>query len=201
MPALPEVAPHADAIAAALSTHGACHIPELPDMALTQALRVDLLRLRDEGALSAAAVGRTDSHALRPEIRGDATIWLDDPRCGEAARTYLVVLDALRIELNHRLFLGLEEVEAHYAAYPPGTSYARHRDRFRDNDARVLSLVTYLNPDWRDDDGGALRLHHDDGVIDIVPRSGSVCFLSDHEHEVLSAQRERFSIAAWFRHR
>ena len=201
MPALPVVAPDADAIAAALHAHGACFMPALPDLALAAALRADLLRLRNENALDAASVGRADSHALRREIRGDATLWLDDARCGEAASAYLATLDTLRVELNHRLFLGLDEVEAHYAAYPPGAGYTRHRDRFHDDDARVLSLVTYLNPDWRDDDGGALRLHRDDGVVDIVPRSGSVCFLSEHEHEVLPARRERFSIAAWFRRR
>ena len=201
MPALPVIATNADAIAAALHAHGACFMPALPDLALAAALRADLLRLRDEGALDAASVGRAGSHALRREIRGDATLWLDDARCGEAASAYLAALDTLRVELNHRLFLGLDEVEAHYAAYPPGTGYTRHRDRFHDDDARVLSLVTYLNPDWRDDDRGALRLHRDDGVVDIVPRSGSVCFLSEHEHEVLPARLERFSIAAWFRRR
>ena len=201
MPALPVVAPDADAIAAALHVSGTCSVPGLPDAALAQALRADLLRLRDAGALRAAGIGRADNLVLRHDIRGDATLWLDDPRCGEAARDYLVQLDALRVELNRRLFLGLEEVEAHYAAYPPGTGYARHRDRFRDDDARVLSLVTYLNPDWCDDHGGALRLYRDDGAIDIVPRSGSICFLSEHEHEVLPARRERFSIAAWFRRR
>jgi len=201
MPALPEVAPDADAIVTALQAHGACRISGLPDAAQTQALHADLLRLREQGAFRAAGVGRTDSHALRREIRGDATLWLDDPRCGEAAGAYLAALDALRVELNRRLFFGLDEVEAHYAAYPPGAGYARHRDRFHDNDARVLSMVTYLNPDWRDEDGGALRLHFDDGAIDIIPRTGSVCFLSEHEHEVLPAQHERFSIAAWFRRR
>lgn len=201
MPALPVVAPDADAIAAALHAHGACHIPALPDVELTAALRADLLHLRGGNALGAASVGHSDGHALRREIRGDATLWLDDPRCGEAASAYLAALDTLRVELNHRLFLGLEEVEAHYAAYPPGTGYTLHRDRFHDDDARVLSIVTYLNPEWHDDDGGALRLHRDDGVVDVVPRTGSVCFLSEHEHEVLPARRERFSIAAWFRRR
>lgn len=201
MPALPVVASHADAIAAALQAYGACYIPGLPDTVLAAALRADLMRLRDGKALRAAAVGHADSHALRSEVRGDATLWLDDPRCGDAAGVYLAALDTLRLELNRRLFLGLDEVEAHYAAYPSGTGYARHRDRFHDDDARVLSIVTYLNPDWRDDDGGALRLHRDDGMVDIVPRSGSVCFLSEHEHEVLPARRERFSIAAWFRRR
>ena len=102
-------------------------------------------------------------------LRGDRTLWLDDPRCGAAAGAFLATLDELRVAANRRLFLGLTEAEAHYARYAPGTGYARHRDRFRDSDARVLSLVAYLNDDWGDHDGGALRLHLADGAVDIAP--------------------------------
>jgi SM-20-related protein len=96
--------------------------------------------------------------------------------------------------------LGMESIEAHYALYPTGAGYLRHRDRFRNNDSRVLSLVCYLNPDWPADAGGALRLHLPDGAIDIAPRTGTVVmFLSDEiEHEVLPATQPRLSIAAWF---
>lgn len=188
------------AIAEALAESGICRVAGLFAPERLQALRADLLRLRDEGALQAAAVGRDRTRSLRPDVRGDATLWLNDERCSQAARHFLTALDALRGEFNRILFAGLREVEAHYAAYPPGSGYARHRDRFRDDDARVLSWVTYLNEDWRTEDGGALRLHTDEGAIDISPRIGaSVCFRSELEHEVLPATRERFSIAAWFR--
>jgi SM-20-related protein len=194
----------ADALADALQGCGACRLAGWPEPALREALRDDLRRLQAEGALAQAAIGRNDGRSLRDDIRADRTRWLDDPRCGPAAGVFLERLDALRIALNRRLFLGLDEVEAHYAAYPPGGGYARHRDRFRDSDARVVSLVTYLNEDWEADDGGALRLHfEEDGggetCIDIAPTRGSVCFLSELEHEVLPARRERLSIAAWFR--
>jgi SM-20-related protein len=193
-----------DALTDALRGRGACRLAGWPEPALREALRDDLRRLQAEGALARAAVGRNDGRSVRDDIRADRTRWLDDPRCGPAARVFLERLDALRIALNRRLFLGLDDVEAHYAAYPPGGGYARHRDRFRDSDARVVSLVTYLNEDWDTDDGGALRLYLDeDGSgevgVDIAPTRGSVCFLSELEHEVLPARRERLSIAAWFR--
>ncbi len=204
MTALPEVdAAHgaaAEAIAEALAGYGACRVVGLFAPLQRRALGSDLLRLRDEGALQAASVGRDKMRVLRPDIRGDATLWLHDPRCGDAAREFLATLDGLRGVLNRRLYLGLREVEAHYAAYPPGRGYARHRDRFRDDDARVLSWVSYLNEDWNQADGGALRLHMEDGPIDTLPLGGtSVCFLSELEHEVLPATCERLSIAAWFR--
>ena len=168
-----------------------------------------LLAARDEaadhaaaGRLHAAATGRADGRQFAG-LRGDATLWLDDPACGPAARALLSALDTLRGDLNRRLLLGLDEVEAHFAHYPPGAGYARHRDRFRSDDARVLSLVVYLNADWPDDAGGALRLHLPEGARDIAPRLGTVAiFLSDTvEHEVLPANRARFSVAAWFRRR
>ena len=191
-----------DALADALAMRGACRIPGLPDAASTRALRDDLLRLVDAGELAPAATGRGAGRTLQPALRGDRTLWLDDPRCGAAAGAFLATLDALRIALNQRLFLGLAETEAHYARYAPGSGYARHRDRFRDNDARVVSLVAYLNDDWNEADGGALRLHFEHGAIDIPPLGGTaVCFRSELEHEVLPAMRERLSIAAWFRRR
>ena len=195
---MPKVAATADAIASALRTHGACRIAGFPQDGDVIALRADLQRLQGDHALRAAQVGRGDGRALRIGVRGDATLWLDDLRCGDAARAYLQALAKLRAELNERLYLGLTGVEAHYAAYPPETGYARHRDRFRDSDARVVSVVSYLNDDWLDTDGGALRVHCDGGDVDVAPIGGSsVCFLSELEHEVLPARRERLSIAGW----
>lgn len=190
----------------ALRDAGACWIAGWPDTGLRDALREDLLRLHATGDLSPAAVGRSDGRALRNDIRADATRWLDDPRCGAPAREFLARLDNIRTALNRSLFLGLVECEAHYAAYPTGGGYARHRDRFRDSDARVISWVTYLNTDWGLDDGGALRLYRNDkdigaDSIDVRPVGGSLCFLSELEHEVLPTMRERLSIAAWFRMR
>lgn len=175
---------------------------DLVDAALCVRLYDEAVVHLQTGRLTAAATGRADGRGFSG-LRGDSTLWLDDPACGPAAGELLVALDALRIGLNRRLLLGLDEVEAHFAHYPPGAGYARHRDRFRSDDARVLSLVVYLNADWPDDAGGALRLHLPGGPHDIAPRMGTVAvFLSaEVEHEVLPADRPRFSVAAWFRQR
>ena len=202
MPSLPLVTHDLDAIATALRERGACRLASFPDHAATRALGDDLRSLLAAGAMQVASVGHGGDRRLRADIRGDATLWLDDARCGGAAGAYLALLDTLRLGLNRQLFLGMHEVEAHYACYPPGASYRRHRDRFRDSDARVLSLVTYLNDDWLPEHGGALRLHLPGGSIDVLPQAGtSVLFLSELEHEVLPATRERLSIAAWLRRR
>lgn len=162
----------------------------------------DVLKQRQAaGALRAAAVGHGVQRQLRATIRGDQTQWLDGDS-GPAAISFLSDLGALRASLNERLFLGLEEEEAHFACYPIGAAYHRHRDQFQDSDARVLSMVSYLNQDWLPEHGGALRLYLAQGTIDVMPRAGtSLVFLSDIEHEVLPATRERLSIAAWLRRR
>ena len=183
-----------------LASHGACFVAGWPGADLQAALRADLQRLQAQGELARAAVGRNDSRSLRADIRNDSTCWLDDPRCGPPAATFLAGMDRLRLALNRTLFLGLQRFEAHYAAYPPGGGYARHRDRFRDSDARVVTWVSYLNEHWNEGDGGALRLWNDDGRWeDLPPTGGSLCFLSEREHQVLPTARERHSIAGWFR--
>lgn len=189
-------------LAQALSETGACRVCGFPDSAASAALRADLLRLCEDGTLREAAVGHGVERSLRQDIRGDSTLWLDDTAAGEAARDFLARLDALRVELNRELFLGLAEVEAHYACYPPGAFYRRHSDRFRDSDVRTVTVVSYLNEEWNPSDGGTLRVYLPDGAVDMLPQAGtSVFFLSELEHEVLPAARQRLSIAAWMRRR
>ena len=189
-----------DAIAQALRADGVACVG-MPELRWT-ALRAEAGALWRAGALRPAATGRGDGRR-DVGLRGDSTAWIDPHACGAATTAWWSAMDAWRIALNRRLLLGMETLEAHFARYPPGAGYARHRDRFADDDARVLSLACYLNEDWPDDAGGALRLHLAEGARDIAPRAGTVVlFLSDEiEHEVLPATRERWSIAGWFRRR
>ena len=185
-----------------ITLHAWAECTDLFDAKLTENLLAEARQHEIFHRLSQASIGHHGSKTLSP-LRGDSTLWLDDMRCGAASKLFLVALDDLRINLNQSLMLGLESVEAHFAVYPEGMAYARHRDRFRDDDARVLSLVCYLNIDWPDDAGGAIRLHLADGLMDIAPKIGtSVIFLSDEiEHEVMVSTRTRYSIAVWFHRR
>jgi SM-20-related protein len=168
------------------------------------ALSARLDALDAAGLMRPAAIGRGATHATRDDIRGDRIHWLDERATDAAERPLLAALDALRLCANRELQLGLFDVESHYAIYPPGGGYARHVDRFRDSDARVLSFVLYLNADWSADDGGALALDTGAGHdIEIVPHAGTlVAFLSERiAHEVRPARRARRSLAGWFRRR
>jgi SM-20-related protein len=172
---------------------------------IEEGLRIQLLdHATRRAALRSAAIGRAGYRQQDEAIRGDRTAWLRESDTPDTA--FLARIDQLRATLNRSLFLGLEESEAHYAHYPPGARYTIHRDRFRDDDRRVISAVCYLNPEWRVSDGGVLRLYLDaarERHVDIAPEGGRlVLFLSaDFEHEVLPATRDRYSIAAWMRRR
>ena len=180
-------------------------VPAFVDAATVGRLAGECRALHASAQLRPAAIGRKDLRHVDRELRGDVTRWFDAAALTAAQRPFWSRLDALREQLDRELFLGLRELEAHYALYPPGARYARHRDRFRDDDARVLSAVLYLNDDWNEADGGALRLYFDTGAStpyrDIAPHAGTlVLFLSaEFDHEVLPATRERLSVAAWFR--
>ena len=155
------------------------------------------------GDFAAARVGAPGTEQRRDAIRGDFTCWLREP-LSPCERVLLDRLEDLRLQINRDLFLGLFELELHYARYPPGAAYARHVDQPHDSAQRQVSLVLYLNQDWQPNDGGALRVFAaDDQYIDVEPLGGKlVCFLtSGREHEVMPARRERHSISGWFRGR
>lgn len=195
------------AIADALAGPGWTTVPGYLDPATVRALREAAAARRAAGEFRGARVGRGGAQVADPALRGDLIRWLDagDPDAAVAAA--LARLDALRVRLNRALWLGLDGVEAHFAAYPPGARYGVHVDRFRDDDARVVSVVVYLNDAWTVADGGLLRLHLPPGgerrFADVLPAGGTLAvFLSDRfPHEVLPARRERWSLTGWMRRR
>ena len=170
-------------------------------------LREDCLTLWRNGRFAPAGIGRGGQRQRDAAVRGDAVLWLDAAPQTDAVRAYQAAFEALRLAMNERLVLGLFDLEAHFAVYPPGTLYRRHLDRFRDSDLRTLSCVLYLNDSWQPEDGGQLRLYLDGEAdapyLDVMPAAGTLaCFLSaDFPHEVLPARRERLAVTGWFRRR
>ncbi len=171
---------------------------------LVAALATEAGRRAVAGEFSPAGIGRGESRVERSDIRGDRILWLDEHALSLPECALWAALEALRAALNRVTFLGLFSFEGHYALYPPGAFYLRHRDAFLDDDARVLSCVLYLNEAWAVTDGGALRLHLSATESrDVLPVGGTfACFLAErYEHEVMPATRNRLSIAGWFKRR
>ncbi len=167
------------------------------------ALRTEAEALHAAGHFHAAGIGQ--DALRRTDIRGDESLWLTPDMTPLAWGLMQQELEALRLAVNAVTYLGLHEFEGHYAAYPPGAAYARHLDRFRGDNQRVVSVVLYLNDDWGAVDGGELRLYPEGNPapVTLMPQGGTlVCFLSERlPHEVLASCRLRFSLTGWFRRR
>jgi SM-20-related protein len=193
-----------DRLCSDIAERGVAVEPNFLPATTIAALRGDARQRDAAGEFHAAGVGRAALRVERTELRGDRIAWLDESDAAPALQTALQALSDLRRTLNVALFLGLFTFEGHYSIYPHGAVYRRHRDRFRDDDERVLSCVLYLNDGWASSDGGALRIHIGDHErLDVLPLGGTlVCFLSERFlHEVLPATRERFAVTGWFRRR
>ena len=140
-------------------------------------------------------------------LRGDFIHWIEASNASEAEMVYLNNMAKLQQAINQAFFLGLFELESHFAIYPPGAGYQKHLDQFIGKEERKVSCILYLNENWGSEDGGQLRMYLDqkneNRFIDISPQAGTlVVFLSsDFLHEVLPAKRERISVTGWFRTR
>ena len=194
-------------IAATLANQGWCVTDAFVPPLLVSQLRHEAREHWDAGAFRRAGVGRGGDLELRPKVRTDRVLWLESAALSGAQQCFWERLEGVRLAVNRRIFLGLHELEAHFAVYPAGAYYRKHLDQFRGIGRRQLSCVLYLNEDWQPADGGALRIYTDatDTAIaaDVLPVGGRlVAFLSARFlHEVLPARRERFSISGWFRSR
>lgn len=194
-------------IASELGERGWCALREFVDARGSAALAADLRAAHARGELRPAGIGRGAGTRFDSQVRGGLLAWIDLERATPAQRAYLERLERLRSALNERLFLGLFDIEAQLALYPPGAGYARHLDRFQGSGERTLSTTLYLNEGWSAEQGGALRIHLEEergpGHVDVLPEAGTLAlFLSERfAHEVLPAQRERLSITAWLRRR
>ena len=153
------------------------------------------------GHFKKAGVGKDQDHQVNESIRGDYIKWIDNSSSPPAIEVYLAKLQHLMSDINHNLFLSLKDYEVHMTVYPPGAFYKRHLDQFSRDDHRKLSIICYLNEDWRPEYGGQLRLWVSDTAVDVLPTAGRlVCFRSDLiEHEVLAATKARLSITGWMR--
>ncbi|CAO3573588.1 unnamed protein product [Mortierella alpina] len=149
--------------------------------------------------------------------RGDYTIWVSPgSEFLEQSAALNRCVDWFSKELHEDLAKVVHlhgQAEYQLAYYPPDSShYERHRDSFptsdrEDRDQRRVTAIVYFNPDWKQGDGGELRIF-DKGMgdepekqIDVAPMAGRcVVFLSGvMDHAVLPAFNERIALTSWYR--
>jgi len=159
------------------------------------------------GNFKRAGIGRDKDHIIDESIRTDEICWITSNT--DAGTAWVKWAESLQTFLNRRLFLGLFSFESHFSHYAKGDFYKKHKDAFKGENNRVLSVVLYLNQDWSAADGGELVIYNKSSAssvtehskITVIPSFGTiVVFLSEEfPHEVLPAQCDRYSIAGWFR--
>lgn len=173
---------------------------------------VRLLASEAERSLSAGDFHAATTGAHRPgqldmALRRDEILWLNPSEGNVDQQRYATAMEELRCGLNQRLYLGLLDLEVHFAIYEPGAFYTTHQDRPLNAAHRTVSCILYLNESWQTEDGGQLRLYLEgpdrEPWVDIEPNAGRlVCFLSERfSHEVLAAKRRRIGISGWFNRR
>lgn len=203
----------------------------IPDE-LVSALRNDVSHLRSSDRFNVAKIGQDSTNTLNEGIRVAETCFLGKGKLldveggdrGMEARDRLYdVIEDLRKALSGNSALDRSSTTAPaldaslsellYAYYPNGGFYRRHLDAVPQSVSvlRSYSLLLYLNRDWKDGDGGNLRIHLDSGgdarpegeeedYVDVVPEGGTlVLFRSDMvAHEVLDTVKERMAVVGWY---
>lgn len=144
----------------------------------------------------------TNDSGSKDEIRSDMTSWLQENSNDPTEVKLFSFLNKIKNELSEFFRFPLSQIECHYAIYEPGTKYDRHSDQTKENNKRFFSFVIYLNEKWQSHQGGQLIGYAADGSIlfQTEPMMGQmIIFKSELQHEVLPAQRQRWSVTGWFR--
>lgn len=97
----------------------------------------------EEGSFRKARVGAGDQKQLRPEIRSDHVLWLEEDDLTDLQQEYWNRILQLRNDINKELYLGLNGYEAHFAVFPPNSFYKKHLDQFAAVKERTISCILY----------------------------------------------------------
>eukprot|EP00979_Chaetoceros_neogracilis_P001669 scaffold303_cov285-Chaetoceros_neogracile.AAC.13 len=200
---------------------------------VVQELRKDVQDLRSKGKFNTAKIGQDSTNTLNTDIRIAETCFLGKSKLqdvpSESRSQLYSVLENLRAALSandilDRLDSNGDLVKAapaldaslselSYAYYPTGGFYRRHTDAVVGSASvlRSYSLLMYLNNEWKESDGGRLRVHLDSGkdflpegeepnYVDVEPKGGTLILFRSEQipHEVLDTKAERMAIVGWY---
>lgn len=168
---------------------------------LSQGLRQNILQLQQNNQMFFAGIGNDEVKDSNQKMRGDKIYWLDKKHNNEFELEFLQLIDDFIEELNSSCYTGINGCEFHYAVYGQGSFYKKHLDQFKNNNNRKFSLISYLNTDWLDEDGGKLVAYQNETEQSILPQSQTGVFFksSQIEHEVQQAHRSRMSVTGWLK--
>lgn len=158
-------------------------------------------KAEENNHLKKAGIGPSGEFQIKSSVRGDFIYWLDENRDLELASFFNVKRDLIA-NLRRFCFLSLSGSEFHIAKYPEGSHYNRHLDQFNERSNRQITVLVYLNENWKKGDGGELVIYKEDQEIVIEPIAKRLLlFKSDViEHEVLTTNVPRYSLTGWLLH-
>ncbi len=175
--------------------------PQFLTKALSQGLQQNIHQLQKDNLMANASIGNDELKDPNQKMRSDKIYWLDKKHNNPFENEFLQRVEDFIAYLNETCYAGINAYEFHYAVYEKGSFYKRHKDQFKNNNNRKYSLVTYLNDNWVEADGGQLQVYDDNSMQQIQPHAQTaVLFKSDEtEHEVLKSNQSRMSITGWLK--
>jgi len=168
---------------------------------LSNGLQQNILQLQQDGLMKPAGIGNEVVMNTEQKMRGDKIYWMDKSHDNKYEQEFLQLVDDFIERFNSTCYTGINAYEFHYAIYEKGSYYKRHKDQFKNDSNRKFSLISYLNKDWLEQDGGQLLTYQHEAIQHTLPRAQtSIFFKSDElEHEVAIANRSRMSITGWLK--
>jgi SM-20-related protein len=126
---------------------------------LSEGLRQNILQLQNDDRMVAAGIGNDIVSDAHQKIRGDKIYWMDKSHSNIFENEFLELVNDFVGHLNETCYTGINSYEFHYAVYEEGSFYKRHKDQFRNDSNRKYSLISYLNKNWKEEDGGQLQVY------------------------------------------
>lgn len=190
-----------ETVIASYCTHKTGFSKKFISKKLAKKLRNNLINFKNSEKLQAAGIGNSNNLTTDNSIRRDKIYWLDRKHNDAIENEFLDLIDDFILYLNRTCFTAIVGYEFHYALYEKGAFYKRHLDKFKDDDSRAFSMITYLNKNWKEEDGGNLQIYHADQNQTINPKNRSTVFFNSREleHEVLLCNTPRMSITGWLK--
>lgn len=172
---------------------------------INEELYQDIMRFFSEvekaDRLRKAGIGSMDEFQVNSTIRGDVIYWLERERDQEL-ESFFCLMDELIFALRRYCFLSLSGSEFHIAKYPAGTHYERHIDQFNERSNRQITVLIYLNQNWKERDGGELKMYLENETKLVKPIAKRLLLFRSAtiEHEVLKTHTPRYSLTGWLLH-